>query len=48
VTRSTASSSGTSAIHATAACPNFGKLRARRTPERIARPNADARETFSG
>src|SRR5205814_4308725 len=34
--------SGASASQATAPCPNFGKERARRTPERAARPSLRA------
>jgi hypothetical protein len=31
-----AASSGASAIHASAGCPNFGKLSARRSPDAVA------------
>jgi hypothetical protein len=36
-TLASATSSGVSAIHANAGCPYFGKLSARRMPEKIAR-----------
>src|SRR5262245_8925514 len=37
----TATSSGASAIHANAGCPNFGKLSARKAPERSARTKSN-------